>query len=79
MLNRIISGAIDEILRPVKLNQSGIFSLYATFIDFAEAFNSVDHEALWKITHHYGISEIFISIIQASYHNSKIMLILLID
>ena len=50
-------------------------SLYITFIDFEKAFDSVDHNTLWKILRHYGIPEKFIAIIQQSYYNSQIRVI----
>ena len=37
------------------------------FIDFEMAFDSIDHQVLWKILKHYGIPQKIISIIQQLY------------
>ena len=37
------------------------------FIDFEKAFDSIDHQVLWKILKHYGIPQKIISIIQQLY------------
>ena len=50
-------------------------SLYITFIDFENAFDSVDYSTLWKILRHNEIPEKFIAIIQQSYYNSQIRVI----
>lgn len=42
-------------------------TLYANFIDFVKAFDSVYCPALWKILMHYGIPNKIISIIQMLY------------
>jgi hypothetical protein len=39
-------------------------SLCMNFIDFEKAFDSIDHQVLWKILKHYGIPQKIISIIQ---------------
>ena len=36
--------------------------LYTNFIDFEEAFDSVDKETLWKLLRHCGVPEKIISI-----------------
>ena len=54
--------------------------LYLNFIDFRQAFNSVDRETIWQLLHHYGIPQSFITLIQQLYegatcqiiHNSKL-------
>ena len=42
-------------------------SVYVNFIDFAKAFDSVHHPALWKILGHYDIPDKEISIIRMLY------------
>jgi hypothetical protein len=37
------------------------------FIDFENAFDSIDHQVVWKILKHYGIPQKIISIIQQLY------------
>jgi len=37
------------------------------FIDFEKAFDSIDHQVVWKILKHYGIPQKIISIIQQLY------------
>ena len=44
-------------------------TLYANFIDFQKAFDSVDREALWKTLAHYGILPKIINIIKMLYSN----------
>ena len=41
--------------------------LYACFIDFEKAFDSVDRQAIWNILLHYGIPPKFIDIIRRLY------------
>ena len=41
-------------------------SLYAKFIDFEKAFDSIDRDSLWKIMRHYGIPNKYISIFKAT-------------
>ena len=43
--------------------------VYATFVDFEKAFESVDRDVLWKLLRHYGIPERHITIIQKTYDN----------
>lgn len=43
-------------------------SLYMNFIDFEKAFDSIDHQVLWKILRHYGIPQKIINIIQQLYN-----------
>lgn len=40
--------------------------VYVIFIDFDKAFDSVDHETLWKLLAHYGFPQKFISIIKST-------------
>ncbi|VDP36416.1 unnamed protein product [Schistosoma curassoni] len=42
-------------------------SLYINFIDYEEAFDSVDRATLRKLLRHYGIPEKIVNIIQNSY------------
>ena len=46
--------------------------LYALFIDFKGAFNSVDHELLWKKLRKIGLSSRFINILRSIYSKAKI-------
>ncbi|KAL9952861.1 hypothetical protein ACROYT_G040182 [Oculina patagonica] len=41
--------------------------VYATFVDYEKAFDSVDREVLWKLLRHYGIPEKYITLIQKTY------------
>ena len=41
--------------------------MYANFIDFTKAFDSINHPALWKILSHYGIADKLINIIRMLY------------
>ena len=41
--------------------------VYATFVDYEKAFDSVDREVLWKLLRHYGIPEKYIILIQKTY------------
>ena len=43
--------------------------LYANFIDYEKAFDSVDRETLWKLLRHYGIPEKITRIIKESYRD----------
>ena len=79
VLNRI-SGAIDQTLRK---NQTGdqIFALrqiveqshewsstmYANFIDFQKAFDTVNRPALWRVLANYGLPEKIIRLIRMLY------------
>ena len=42
-------------------------SLYANFIDFVKAFDSVDKDSLGKIMRHYGILNKYVSVIKETY------------
>ena len=42
--------------------------LYATFVDFEKAFNSIDRETIWAVMRHYGIPTKIISIIKNLYN-----------
>jgi len=44
-------------------------TMYATFIDFEKAFDSLHRETLWKILRNYGIPEKVVSIIRLLYMN----------
>ena len=44
--------------------------LYITFIDFENAFDSVDCTTLWKLFAHYGILEKIIRLIRTTYEPS---------
>lgn len=46
-------------------------SVYANFIDFEKAFDSVDRESLWKLMAHYGIPPKLISIIKNLYQGMR--------
>ena len=35
--------------------------LYLLFVDFEKAFDSLDREAMWRLLHHYGISDTIIN------------------
>ena len=41
--------------------------VYATFVDYEKAFDSVTREVLWKLLRHYGIQEKYIILIQKTY------------
>ncbi|VDO91963.1 unnamed protein product [Schistosoma margrebowiei] len=42
-------------------------SLYINFIDYEEAFDSVDRTTLWKLLRHYGKPQKIVNIIQNPY------------
>ena len=42
-------------------------SLFVTFVDYEEAFDSIDRVVLWKLLRHFGIPEKYIVLIQKSY------------
>ena len=44
-------------------------TVYANFIDFAKAFDSIHRPAMWKIMEHYGIPNKIISIIKMLYQD----------
>ena len=63
-------GCADQIftLRQI-VEQSNEWSstVYANFIDFAKAFDSVNRPTLWRILGHYGIPDKLVSIIKMLY------------
>ena len=44
-------------------------TIYANFIDFAKAFDSINRTALWRILRHYGIPDKICSIIKMLYRD----------
>lgn len=42
-------------------------TLYAVFIDFQKAFDSVDRDVIWKLMYHYGFPPKFVTIIKQLY------------
>ena len=42
-------------------------TVYANFIDFTKAFDSVNRPTLWRILGHYGIQDKLVSIIKMLY------------
>ena len=49
--------------------------LYAVFVDFQKAFDSVDRDVVWRLMHHYGFSPKFITIIQQLYEDATCQVI----
>ena len=49
--------------------------LYAVFVDFEKAFDSLHRESLWKILRHYGIPPKLVKIIQSLYENFECQII----
>ena len=49
--------------------------LYAVFVDFQKAFDSVDREVIWKLMQHYGFPPKLITLIQQLYSNSACQVI----
>ncbi len=49
--------------------------LYAVFVDFQKAFDSVDREVIWKLMNHYGFPRKFIAIIQQMYLDASCQVI----
>ena len=45
--------------------------LFACFIDFKKAFNTVDHKLLWDKLNHYGVEGKFLNIIKSMYEKVK--------
>ena len=50
-------------------------TLYLNFIDFCQAFDSVDSETIWQLLHHYGIPQSFITLIQQLYEGATCQII----
>lgn len=44
-----------------------VFMVSMVFVDFERAFDSIDHEMLWKILRHYGIPAKIVTMIQVLY------------
>ncbi|VDP27560.1 unnamed protein product [Schistosoma mattheei] len=42
-------------------------SLYINFVDYGNAFDSIDRRTLWKLLRHYGVPEKIVNIIRNSY------------
>ena len=49
--------------------------LYAVFVDFLKAFDSVDQNVIWRLMHHYGFPPKFINIIQQMYEDATCQVI----
>ena len=51
------------------LEQSHEFNspVYANFVDFRKAFDSIHRDSLWKILQHYGVPEKLVSVIKLLY------------
>ena len=62
-------GCADQIFLRQIVEQSNEWSstVYANFIDFTKAFDSVNRPTLWRILGHYGISDKLVSIIKMLY------------
>ena len=43
--------------------------LYINFIDYEEAFDSVDRESMWKLLRHYGVPKKIISFIRCTFQD----------
>ncbi len=61
----------------ISLEQSQEFqsSLYAVFLDFEKAFESLNREVLWQLMRHHGITKKFITIIKNIYSGVKCRII----
>ena len=46
-------------------------SLYANFIDFEKAFDSIHRDSLWKILRHYGMPSKLVNVIKMFYSDFK--------
>jgi sorting nexin-29 len=60
ILRRLIEGAIDKNL-----------DIYAVFIDFKKAFDSLRRSTMFSILRHYGIPDKTVRVIKTIYNNSK--------
>ena len=63
-------GCIDQIatLRIiVEQSMEFVLSLYINFVDYENAFNSLDRDTLWKLLRHYGMPEKIITLIRNTY------------
>ena len=49
--------------------------LYAVFVDFQKAFDSVDRDVIWKLMHHYGFQMKFVIIILQLYKDATCQVI----
>lgn len=54
------------------LEQSAEFNspLYLTFVDFKQAFDRLDQNAIWRILQSKGVPQKIIRILRELYHNS---------
>ena len=41
--------------------------LYLLFVDFEKAFDSLDREAMWRLLHHYCITDKIINMLRVQY------------
>ena len=51
-------------------------TLYANFVDFEKAFDSVDRDTLWKLLAYYGILEKIIKLIRMAFEPSTCQVLL---
>ena len=49
--------------------------LYTVFVDFQKAFDSVDRNIIWRLMHHYGFPQKFVTIIQQMYEDATCQVI----
>jgi hypothetical protein len=52
-------------------------SLYINFIDFKQAFDTVDRNVLWKILQQYGIPNKLLNIIKTPYDGFQVKVIIM--
>ena len=50
-------------------------TLYLNFIDFRQAFDSVDRDTIWQLLRHYGIPQTLITLIQELYEGATCQVI----
>ena len=50
-------------------------TLYLNFIDFKQAFDSIDRDTIWKLLKYYGIPEVYICLIQQLYEGATCQVI----
>jgi hypothetical protein len=65
VLRRLSEGAIDKQI-----------PIYITFIDFKNAFDSINRQIMFDILRHYGVPTKMVNAIQAIYHNSQSVVLL---
>jgi hypothetical protein len=73
--NRSCADQIATLRIILEQSQEFRSPLYAGFLDFEKAFDSLDREVLWQLMRHYAIPEKFINIIKNIYSGTQCRII----